>query len=289
MDLFGFAELRVVTTAAWLARDLAAGTTVPVVHDYGLDAPADTSRTAWWAPHRFIARLMVTPGVTRPHLLSPGPAWLTTVDEQWTGRELWAGQLAAIAGCPLWNRQYANGVRVFAKAAEIKRDLLPARAYGTASGFHGTAETAGLLPGSHVVLSEVVEFTAEYRCFIAPGTDGAPTVAAASAYLVDGQTWDAWENSQDAPDPTEAARFAQQVVATVDGPPGYVLDVGRLADGTWAVVEANASWSSNPYHCDPAGVVASILAAQDPDGDQRWVWGSDPAIDRFARPLPVRT
>ena len=156
-------------------------------------------------------------------------------------------------------------------------------------GFVGAAETAGLFPGSHVVLSEVVEFTAEYRCFIAPGTHGAPTVVAASAYLVDGQTWDAWESPAEAPDPAEAAVFAQRVARTVVAPPGYVLDVGRLADGTWVVVEANASWSSNPYHCDPAGVVASILAAQDPNGDQRWVWRSDPAIDRFARPLPVRT
>lgn len=68
-----------------------------------------------------------------------------------------------------------------------------------------------------------------------------------------------------------------------------MLDVGLLRDGSWAVVEANTSWSSNPYHADPTGVVASVLAAQGPESDPRWAWRSDPAIDRFARPLPVRS
>ena len=62
------AELRVVTMAAWLARDLATGTDMPVAHDLGLDVPADTTRTAWWAPHQHIARLAVTPGATLPLL-----------------------------------------------------------------------------------------------------------------------------------------------------------------------------------------------------------------------------
>jgi len=158
-----------------------------------------------------------------------------------------------------------------------------------AAAFVAEATAAGVQDASQVVLSQAVAFTHEYRCFVAPGAGGNPTVVASSAYLIDGQTWDSWECAADAPDPSEAAAFAQLVVDDTAGPAGYVLDVGRLADGSWAVVEPNASWSSNPYHCEPAGVVASVLAAQDPAADSRWAWTSDPAIDRYARALPVRT
>jgi hypothetical protein len=281
MNTTGFTELRVVTTASWLARDLATGTDLPVVHDYGLDVGADVSTTAWWSPHGFVARLAATPGVAGPHLMSPGPGWMDSIGRRWTSRELWCGPLETAADCALWSGP------VFAKPAEIKRERLPAAVY-TDAGTFARAASAGLLPSSAVVLSALVRFTAEFRCFVAPGPDGSPTVVAACAYLVDGQTWDFWERADQAPDPSEAAAFAQLVVDDVVGPPGFVLDVGRLADGSWAVVEPNASWSSNPYHCGPAGVVASILAAQDPAGDDRWVWASDPVFDQFARPLPVR-
>ena len=288
MSTAGFRELRVITPAAWLARDLATGTDLRVAHDYGLDAPADTSRTAWWAPHKFIARLAVTPGVTQPGLASPGAAWMTTLDPRWARRGLWSGPLSDVADSTLWA---PNGALVFAKVAEIKLGRLQASVYSTAAAFLAAAGQAGVQPASQVVLSGAVAFTDEYRCFVAPGPDGEPVVVASSAYLIGDVTWDFWEDAAGAPDTNAAVLFAQRVLddpATV-GPAGYVIDVGRLADGSWAVVEPNASWSSNPYHCDPTGVVRSILVAQDPAGDRRWAWTSDPAIDRYARPLPVRT
>lgn len=284
-----FAELRVVTTAAWLARDLAASGVLPVVHDIGLDVPADTSSSAWWAPHRFVTRLHATERVTHPALRSPGPAWLATVHPRWLHRQVWAGSLSSVRCAPLWDTARRQGASVFGKAAEVKLNALPARPYTDPETFLDAASAAGLHPSSGVVLSELVEFVEEHRCFIAPGADGVPEVSAASAYLVGGVTWDFWERAADAPDPSGAVTFAARVAASTPGPEGYVLDVGRLADGSWSVVEANASWSSNPYHCDPAGVVNSVLAAQDPAGDRTWAWRSDPCMGRFARPLPVRS
>lgn len=280
-----FTELRVVTTAGWLARDLQSGTHLPVVHDLGLDVPADTSSTAWWTPHQHVARLAVTPGVRRPSLWSPGPCWLSRLPAEHLRRRVWAGPLEHVATSPLWS----PGGRVFAKPAEIKVPGLEARPYATATAVAQAMTERHLAGTSMVVLSEVVAFVEEYRCFVAPGPGGAPTVTAASAYLVDGVTWDAWEDASSAPDPTEAVAFAQRVADVVDGPAGYVVDVGRLTGGSWAVVEANASWSSNPYHCDPTGVVASVLAAQDPAGDPAWAWRTDPYMARFARALPLRS
>jgi hypothetical protein len=91
--------------------------------------------------------------------------------------------------------------------------------------------------------------------------------------------------------PDEATGFAQHVLDTLGGdhPPGFVLDVAELADGSWTVVEANASWSSAPYHADPAGVVASILASQPmgaEPGPGEWAWVPDPVLT--ARALPLR-
>lgn len=282
MSTESFTELRVVTTASWLARDLRAGTDLPVVHDLGLDVPADTTATAWWSPHQHIARLAVTPGAAHPKLWSPGPYWLAQLSDEHLRRRVWVTPLEHVADSP------RPGAAVFAKPAEVKVRGLEARAYAAPDDARDAMLGRGLTGQSMVVLSEVVEFVEEYRCFVAPGPGGAPAVVAASPYLVHDVTWDAWEDASSAPDPAQAVAFARDVVAGVDGPPGYVVDVGRLADGRWAVVEANAAWSSNPYHCDPAGVVAAVLAAQDPDGDVSWAWRSDPYMDRFARPLPVR-
>jgi hypothetical protein len=70
-------------------------------------------------------------------------------------------------------------------------------------------------------------------------------------------------------------------------PPGYTLDVGTDAEGNWSVIEANAAWSSNPYHCEAAGVMTSVLAAQQP-GHDRWRWQPDQVFLERARPLPLR-
>lgn len=286
MTIRPFSELRVVTTAGWLARDLAAGAPLPVVHDLGLDVPADTSATAWWMPHQHVERLRGTPAVTAPALSSPGPVWMTGVPAELMRRRVWAGPVADVGSCPLWGPD----VLLFAKPAEIKAPRMPANVYGTPGAVTAAAAAAGLAPESMLVVSELVTFAEEFRCFIAPSSAGRASVVAGSAYLVDGVTWDAWEGAAAAPDPGEAMRFAQRVVDAVPGPAGWVLDVGRLDDGSWVVVEANASWSSNPYHCDPAGVVTSILASQTPGQDhESWAWRSDPYMARFARPLPVRS
>lgn len=276
-----FSELRVVTTAAWLADDLRAGTHLPVVHDLGLDVLPGRRRTAWWAGHRFIARLTVTPDVQLPDLTSPGPAWLAGVDADLLGRRVWCGPLGDVEECSLWDAGPA-----FAKPAEIKRVALPAALHPTREAFAAAALGAGLLASSWVVVSEPIDLTAEYRCFVAP-VEGRPRVVAASAYVVDGITWDAW-TPPFVPDVAVPWAFAEEVLDSTSGPAGWVLDVGRTADGQWVVVEANAAWSSAPYHADAVGVVASVLASQTPPVEPRWRWRSDPALDRWAAPLPVR-
>lgn len=219
--------------------------------------------------------------MSQPALTSPGPLWLAQLDERWTRRRVWAGPLASLGHCPIQGR-------VFAKPAEVKVRALPAQVWDDAEGFAASARDAGLRSESWVLVSEVVDFTAEFRCFVGPAADGRPTVTAASAYLVDGVTWDAWDEVG-VPSSGAAAAFAERVLGSLSvAPVGFVVDVGVAGDGGWAVVEANASWSSNPYHCAPDGVVSSVLASQGVGDVGEWEWLSDPVFDARARPLTVR-
>jgi hypothetical protein len=110
------------------------------------------------------------------------------------------------------------------------------------------------VPESEPILaSDVVRWAVEYRCFVA---DGAITTC--SPYLRDGVVVDRGEGAT-APDEEQhiASEFAKRVLcdAGVAVPDAFVLDVGKLNDGNWAVVEANPAWSSGIYGCDPGQVL----------------------------------
>ena len=167
---------------------------------------------------------------------------------------------------------------VHVKPAEMKHSALPAQVVTDLDAARAAVGVADLDPGTVVQLSSLIDPVIEYRAFVLHGQ-----VVTASAYLADGLTWDAW-SAQDAPQAREAARFAADVAASVQGPGGYVLDVARTREGAWVALEANPAWSSNPYHCDPAAVVSTVLAAHQ-EGAHRW--RIDPWLQRTARPLPV--
>lgn len=267
-----FTSLRVVTTATWLPRDLASAGVVPVVADLGLDVPADTDGMAWWCPSRHAARLSATAVRT----------WFTAPPAPWQASLLTATSRPTTA---VRVRELGGQAPVFAKVADIKHPQIPASVWPAADALADACHRAGVPGDAWALVTDVVEdFTAEYRCFVT-----GRLVVAASVYLADGLTWDHWETGEQ-PDATAAAGYAQSVVDALgdDQPPGWVLDVGVDRAGRWSVVEANPAWCANPYHGEPAGVVRTVLAAQDPDADPRWAWApaSPPA---WARPLPIRT
>lgn len=278
-----FDTLLVVTPARWLADDLTAGAAanqVRVIHDYGLDAPADVDHIAWWCPGTFAARLHAT-GI-RPAFTSPIPATITGLPRELLGRRMQVVPLEDVL-------QAARALpgRVFLKAADTKIPGLPASVHPVdeVPAFQTACYDHGMGPDSPVILAEEVTFWQEHRIWVHQDTP-----VASSAYLVGGVTWDAM-NPVELPPAREAMVFARTVTAELAGhvPGGYVLDVGQLADGAWAVVETNPAWSSNPYWAterDADGVVATILAAQHPG--QHHPWTPDVALTRRARPLPIR-
>lgn len=269
-----FKNLVVVSSAHWLAKDFAAAGVIDVIPEIGLELPSvDLTTTAWWCPGNYVARAAAT-GVNLP-LLSAGPDWLPSLGYGWRQRHVKSMQLSEVP------YRFTGG---FIKPAEIKINALPARIYTNVGDFLRDARAARLPEDSWLQVSEAVNYVREYRCFVANGR-----VTAASPYLIDGQTWDALEPNEDGYGRRAATLFVDTMLKeSGDGfPPGFVVDVGIDDNDRWSIIEANASWSSNPYHADAAGVIESVLASHDVYGAYpQWAWSIDPYHRRYARPLP---
>lgn len=284
-----FTHLTVVSTAAWIARDLAAAGTIPVRAVLGLDVP-DLTGSALWCPGPWATRLMKT-GASRS-FTSAGPDWLARVPGRYLRRKIWCGTLGELER----REDFGPG---FYKLSEHKHSLVPAEVHASSHDFTEHVHAAfDAWPGAgsdvldlNCTVSGLMDYRHEYRCFIARGT-----VTAASQYLsrlpgIHGGdvtvTWDAYQEDR-CPDPSEASAFAQEVANAMesDQPPGYTLDVGCDAEGRWSVIEANAAWSSGIYHAPRSGVIESVLASQEPGHDE-WLWSPDHLFLSRARALPA--
>src|SRR5262249_45790296 len=138
----------------------------------------------------------------------------------------------------------------------------PARVY--ASGVE--LPDAAVLPGeTPVLISAVVTWQVEYRCFVAERA-----VVTCSPYWRDGALAQA-ENGTWPILPGErgvALALAHSLLdaPAVAVPPAFVLDVGLIAARGWAVVEANSAWGAGIYGCDPALVLQVLRRAVVPQG-----------------------
>ncbi len=105
------------------------------------------------------------------------------------------------------------------------------------------AECQGLAAETAIVVSEIVEFSAEARSFV-----------------LDGDVLDCavYEGAGDA---DVAAALAREIVQGIPGPRAYVVDVGFITGRGWAVVEFNAAWGAGLNGCDPERVLPAIAAA----------------------------
>lgn len=100
-----------------------------------------------------------------------------------------------------------------------------------------------------MLVAEPVEFELEFRCFILDRE-----VATYSPYFQNGRSTynrGRWMAPVSAFDEVLAftKTFLQDEAVAV--PPAFVLDVGRIRDRGWAIVEAQPCWFSSIYGCDP--------------------------------------
>ncbi|MFE6911496.1 ATP-grasp domain-containing protein [Streptomyces erythrochromogenes] len=200
-------------------------------------ADAEGRRAHWYGGPRAAARLAGPLGLG---LLEPADDWLAHLPHPLLRRRV---RLTTLDEA----RELRE--RAFVKPPSAKIDLLPAAVHEDGTGLPG-----GLDGSTPVLVSDVVEFAAEYRLFVLDGE-----AVTGSRYAVHGRL-------DPAPLDAGSRAFARTVLdAAAAGLPSAVgLDIGRLADGDWAVVEANMAWYAHCYAADPDRVLDTVLRAAGP-------------------------
>ncbi|MCI0702290.1 MAG: ATP-grasp domain-containing protein [Planctomycetia bacterium] len=124
-------------------------------------------------------------------------------------------------------------------------------------------------PTAPVLLSEPVEWSVEFRYFVLEGK-----AVAGSPYIAYGRT--VW-NGTDAAMPIAGLRLVEELCAAMKGelPPAFVVDVGRIDDRGWAVVEFNPVWSAGLLNADSRAVLPALQRAtrkrnELTEEDRRW-------------------
>ena len=174
-------------------------------------------------------------------LLSPPDEWLVDLPMEYKSRTI---RLTTLGEARSINHP------MFVKPPNDKS--FPAQAYT------GENLPTGYEESMPVLVSDLVEWDAEFRCFIL-----GRTLHTFSVYSRRGEL----QREHDfvsSPEEDGALRaFVERMLADprVTLSHATVLDVGTLRDGRWACVEQNAAWGAGIYGCDPERVLAVVRAA----------------------------
>lgn len=243
----------------------------PVAHQILTIAPGETGRAQWVAKAACARGLAVAnvdvkgeryywggPGWASRNadslgvgLLEPPDDWLSELPREHLGRSVRLVSLEDVT----WAGP------TFVKAPRSKD--FPARVYDGASDLR--SETAHLPPDTPVLISEVVEFAAEYRLFVLDGRVHTGSRYASWGHLDPG---------------TLLSRDATTVVSEVEAmltsrasdlPSAVVIDAGLTGPGNdprrdVAIVEANMAWFAQPYWSDPDRVLDVVMRSAGPRG-----------------------
>lgn len=234
-----------------------------------VDLPSDVSaidvdpapNTAWRCPPG-LAVEMRRQGRPLP-VTGPSADWFAALSADVTGRHL---QVLTVA--QLQNGEVDLRHVKMVKLAQVKYRDFPATEVRDVQ--HARAVVADLPADAQLLLADRwLRCHSEYRVFCAGSR-----ALTCSPYWIDDEIFSRLLRLHHASFHEEALAFVADVLtglAPSDRPPGCVLDVARLDDGQFFVLEANTSWGAGLYGCDPDSVMVSILAANRP-ADHRWNW-----------------
>lgn len=175
------------------------------------------------------------------HLLSPPDDWLVELPMEYKSRTI---RLTTLGEARSLDRP------MFVKPPNDK--TFPAQAYT------GATLPTGYDDAMPVLVSDLVEWNAEFRCFILNRALHTFSVYSRGGEL---QREHGFHSSSVEDDALRA--FVDRLLADprVILPKATVLDVGTLRDGRWACVEQNAAWGAGIYGCDPERVLDVVRAA----------------------------
>ncbi len=197
-------------------------------------------------------------------LLEPKVDWLSRVPRELTKRQVRFMRLGEA-------RKLQE--RAFYKPSDDKCFL--AKVYESGVELPAAGERGGLSDDLPVLISDIVEWEIEFRCFILEGK-----VVGLSPYLRNGQRVETAEGEFVASDEeyADAEAFARQVAETpgIGLPPGVVVDVGIIRGAGWAVIEANSAWASGIYGCGASAILpvlrrVCVATSTMTEQDKRWI------------------
>src|SRR6185437_11656149 len=142
---------------------------------------------------------------------------------------------------------------IFVKPADPVHKVFDAGVYRAVRDVRGRQSIPADTP---ILVSAPVEWTSEFRCFICEGR-----IEAWSPYLSFGRP--VWKPRCAAATPANLVSFCERLIHAMDRhlPPGFVVDIGVLEDGRWAVVEFNPAWCAAILGADPARVLEVVQRA----------------------------
>jgi hypothetical protein len=168
-------------------------------------------------------------------MLEPPVDWLPQLPAEYRNRQV-----------ELMTLQQARSLQKPAFIKPPNDKSFPAKVYTGAELPHGYDEI------SPVLVSEIVAWEVEYRCFVLNREPRAMSV-----YLRHGELQKSLGFVSPEAERAEAEAFVRVICADarVDLPRTAVLDVGIIAGRGWSVVEQNSAWGAGLYGCDPAEVL----------------------------------
>jgi hypothetical protein len=156
---------------------------------------------------------------------------------------------------------------IFVKPADPILKSFDAGVYRSVAEVRGRRPIPGDTP---VIVSEPVEWTSEFRCFICNGS-----IQAWSPYLSYGRP--VWKpGSAGSKIPANITAFVKRLTRLMHPlPPAFVVDIGVLEDGRWAVVEFNPAWCSGILGANVEAVLnviqqAAVSAKLASPEDRQW-------------------
>ncbi len=174
-------------------------------------------------------------------LLEPPDDWLVRLPAEYRLREI---RLTTL------DEARASTASAFVKPPGDKS--FPARVY---TGAELPDHLAGDMP---VLVSEVVDWESEFRCFVLDRE-----LRAFSIYARDGELQEENDFACTDAEAAELTAFVTRLLADarVDLPRAVVIDAGRVAGRGWACVELNGAWGAGIYGCDPEAALGVIRHA----------------------------
>ncbi len=124
--------------------------------------------------------------------------------------------------------------------------------------YRGSELSAEYPDDAPVLVSDVVQWEKEYRCFILDRT-----LRTYSLYsrFGDLQRENEFASTIEEDQQMEAFLAPMLLDSRVDLPVATVIDVGLIKGAGWACVEQNAAWGAGIYGCNPASVLEVVQRA----------------------------